>query len=88
MTESTVTLRWKDNADGEAGHIVQRADGEPGKPFRNLIGRPGRNSMMATDNSVVAGRTYRYRVYGVHHTPDGPRGTGVSNVVTVRVPKK
>ncbi|MEE3284747.1 MAG: CotH kinase family protein [Planctomycetota bacterium] len=88
MTASTVTLRWKDNADGEAGHIVQRADGEPGKPFRNLIGRPGRNSMMATDNSVVAGRTYRYRVYGVHPTPDGPRGTGVSNVVTVRVPKK
>ena len=85
-TASKVTLQWKDNAEGEAGHILQRAEGEKGARFRNHIGRPGRESSIAEDTGVVAGRTYRYRVYAVHRTPDGMQGTGLSNVITVRVP--
>ena len=85
-TASKITLQWKDNAEGEAGHVLQRADGENGPQFRNHIGRPGRESSLAEDTGVVAGRTYRYRVYAVHPTPDGYRGTGLSNVITVRVP--
>ena len=85
-TASKVTLQWRDNADGEAGHVLQRADGENGMQFRNRVGRPGRESSIAEDTAVVAGRTYRYRVYAVHPTPDGFRGTGLSNVITVRVP--
>ncbi|MEO2008243.1 MAG: CotH kinase family protein [Pirellulaceae bacterium] len=83
---SSVTLQWKDNAEGEAGHLVQRAEGEKGQEFRNVIGKPGTDITSATDNSVVPGRIYRYRVYAVTHTPSGPHGSGVSNVVTVRVP--
>jgi hypothetical protein len=79
-------LQWKDNAEGEAGHLVQRAEGEKGQEFRNVIGKPGTDITSATDNSVVPGRIYRYRVYAVTHTPSGPHGSGVSNVVTVRVP--
>lgn len=87
-TASKVTLRWQDNAEAEAGHIVQRADGEKGQEFRNHIGRPGRESSTAEDTGVVAGRTYRYRVYAVHPTPDGLQGTGLSNTITVHIPEK
>jgi len=87
-TSSKVMLRWKDNARGEVAHIVQRADGEKGGKFRNLIGQPGSSISTATDTSVVVGRTYRYRVYAIHPTQSGPRGTGVSNTITVRVPGK
>ncbi|GIS60726.1 MAG: hypothetical protein CM1200mP2_29510 [Planctomycetaceae bacterium] len=85
-TASKITFKWKDNAKGEAGHVLQRADGENGPQFRNHIGRPGRESSSRRTPGVVAGRTYRYRVYAVHPTPDGYRGTGLSNVITVRVP--
>lgn len=87
-TASKITLRWKDNATGEAGHVVQRADGEKGQNFRNRIGRPGGNVTMASDTGVVAGKTYRYRVYAVRPTPSGPQGTGLSNSITVRVPAR
>jgi len=85
-TVTKVTLRWKDNAKGEAGHIVQRATGEKERQFRNHIGRPGADISTATDTSVAAGQTYRYRVYAVRPTPNGPQGTGISNSITVRVP--
>ena len=83
---SSVTLQWKDNTKGEAGHLVQRADGAKGNEFHNLIGKPGSDITTALDSKVVPGRTYRYRVYAVHRTPGGMRGTGLSNTVTVRVP--
>lgn len=82
---TTVKLRWKDNAEGEAGTILQRADGEKDGKFQNLLGQPGDNITTATDRSPRAGATYRYRVYGLHPTPQGPKGTGVSNVVTVTI---
>lgn len=78
-------LAWKDNAEGEAGYLLQRAVGAEGK-FRNHLGKPGRNETQATDPKAEQGRTYRYRVYAVYHTPQGPRGSGVSNVVTVTIP--
>ena len=85
---SSVTLQWKDNTEGEAGHMLQRADGEKGKDFRNIVGKPGSDITTASDSKVAPGRTYRYRVYAVHRTPTGMRGTGLSNTVTVRVPGK
>lgn len=83
-----VKLQWMDNATGEAGHIVQRASGNKGDRFRNAIGKPGQNETEAVDPNVTAGQTYRYRVYALKPTPDGPEGTGVSNVVEVEVPMK
>ena len=35
---------------------------------------------------VIPGSIYRYRVYAVRPSPLGPQGTGVSNVITVRIP--
>jgi spore coat protein CotH len=87
-TATRVTLGWKDNATGEAGHVVQRANGENGQEFRNHIGRPGGNISTAVDTAVVAGRTYRYRVFAVRPTPSGQQGTGLSKAITVRVPDK
>ena len=78
-------LVWKDNADGEAGHMLQRAEGTEGR-FRNYLGKPGRNETRATDTMAEKGKTYRYRVFAVFHTPEGPRGSGVSNVITVTIP--
>ena len=88
ITAQKVTLRWKDNAQGEAGHLVQRTHDRDALEFRNHIGRPGPDSSTAADTRVEPGRRYRYRVYAVHPTPDGQRGTGVSNVITVHVPDK
>ena len=88
VTAQKVSLRWKDNAQGEAGHVVQRADHRGATQFRNHIGRPGQDRSTAADVRVQPGRTYRYRVYAVHPTPGGQRGTGVSNVITVYVPDK
>ncbi len=86
-TRQSVVLRWDDHAEGEAGHLVQRADGDDGN-FRNAIGRPGPESILAADDNVEPGRTYRYRVFSVFHTPRGPRGSSVSNTISVEVPEK
>jgi len=84
-TESTVELSWKDNATGEQLSVVQRCEGADCKRFENLKGIPGENVTSAVDTRVEAGRTYRYRVFAVKPTAGGAVGTGVSNVVTVRV---
>jgi spore coat protein CotH len=88
QTASSVMLGWKDNATGEAAHIVQRAVGAKSQEFRNYVGKPGADITTASDSNVAPGQTYHYRVYAVRPTPTGPQGTGVSNTVTVRVPDK
>ena len=87
-TANSVSLAWTDNARGEAATIVQRAMGEQGDEFHNVIGRPGDDVTSADDSQVEPGRTYRYRVYAVRPTPQGPQGTGVSNTVVVHVPER
>ncbi|MFP6620640.1 MAG: CotH kinase family protein, partial [Pirellulaceae bacterium] len=87
-TARSVMFRWKDNSQKEIGHILQRADGEKGGEFRNLRGQPGQNLTTMSDNKVMPGKTYRYRVYAVQGGPTGPQGMGVSNTVTVQVPGK
>lgn len=84
---SSVALEWTDNADGEAGHILQRAEGEQGV-FRNHIGQPGSNVEQASDRHVQPGGVYRYRVYSIRPSAQGPDGSPVSNTVTVRIPAK
>lgn len=86
VTPTAVELQWTDRAEGEAAHIVQRCVGPECGDFVNLIGQPGPNVTNAIDRNVQPGMTYRYRVYAVLPTPHGPRGTGVSNVITVSVP--
>ncbi len=79
-----IRLAWKDNATGEGAFIVQRCEGAECDDFENAVGRPSQDITEATDTNVASGKIiYRYRVYAVKHTPEGPRGTGVSNVVTV-----
>ena len=86
QTADRVTLQWNDNAEGEAGHILQRAEGPQGDNFQNHIGKPGTHVSRISDPRIAAGKTYRYRVFAVHESANGQRGTGVSNVVTVRIP--
>lgn len=85
---TSVTLQWKDNSQKEIGHIVQRVDGEEGGTFLNYRGLPGKSMTTMSDNKVMPGKTYRYRVYSVRGGPTGPEGMGVSNSVTVQVPRK
>jgi hypothetical protein len=75
-----------DRAEGEVAFVVQRCTGADATDFVNAIGQPGHDLTSATDNNVRPGVTYRYRVYAVLPTPQGPRGTGVSNTITVSVP--
>jgi spore coat protein H len=87
VTPSSVELRWTDHAEGEVAVIVQRCAGADGADFVNAIGQGGRDITTAVDHDVQPGKTYRYRVYAVLPTPQGPRGTGVSNAITVQIPK-
>lgn len=88
VTDSRVELRWTDKAVGEVASVVQRCLGAAGTDFTNTIGQGGAGITSAIDRDVKPGMTYRYRVYAVLPTPQGPRGTGVSNVITVRIPER
>jgi hypothetical protein len=82
-----VELQWVDHAEGEVAFVVQRCAGAECADFLNTLGQGGRNLTTAIDRQVRPGMTYRYRVYAVLPTPQGPRGTGVSNVVIVTIPE-
>ena len=84
VTASSVELRWRDHAKGEVAYVVQRSSSADGTDFVNAIGQGGQGITSAIDRDVQPGKTYRYRVYAVLPTPQGPRGTGVSNEITVR----
>ena len=88
VTRNSVQLKWKDNAEHEAGHIVQRTDNEKDGVFRNHIPRPGRSETSAIDVNVGPGKTYRYRVYTVFPTLNGPAGSKPSNIVSITLPSK
>jgi hypothetical protein len=85
-TPNKIELQWTDHAEGEVAHVVQRSDDHG--DFRNAIGQMGPAITTAIDQNVEPGKTYRYRVYAVFPTPNGPRGSGLSNPITVRVPEK
>ena len=87
VSTSGVELAWTDHAKGEMAYVVQRCMGAEATDFVNAIGQGGENINTAVDRDVRPGKTYRYRVYAVLPTPQGPRGTGVSNVITVRIPE-
>ena len=86
VSAAGVELEWVDHAEGEMAFIVQRCTGAQCTDFVNAIGQGGEDLTNATDPNVQPGLTYRYRVYAVQPTPQGPRGTGVSNVETVTIP--
>jgi hypothetical protein len=86
VTPGTVEMHWQDHAQGAVATVVQRCRGADCEDFVNAIGQNGNGVTSAIDKSVQRGATYRYRVYAVFPTPRGPRGTGVSNVITVTVP--
>jgi spore coat protein CotH len=87
VTPGSVELRWTDHVQGEIAYVVQRCTGPECIDFANVIGQGGQAITTAVDRNVQPGMTYRYRVYAVLQTPQGPRGTGVSDVITVIIPK-
>ena len=80
-------LQWVDHAEGEVAFVVQRCTGAECTDFMIAIGLGGQNLATAMDCEVQPGMTYRYRVYAVLPTPQRPRRTGVSKVVTVTIPE-
>ncbi len=88
ISSRSVMLQWEDNAAGEVASVVQRCTGAECTDFGNVIGLDGTKVTTATDHHVEPGKTYRYRVYAVFPTAEGPRGSGVSNVLAVRIPEE
>jgi len=88
VTATSVELGWTNHTEGAAAFIVQRCVGEDRTDFMNAIGQGGPNITSARDPQVQPGKTYRYRVYAVLPTPQGPRSTGVSEILNVRVPER
>ena len=83
VTYNKAVLRWRDNAENEAGHIVQRASRETDWKFRNHIPHPGSTETQAIDDRVAPGQKYRYRVYAVFQSPRGMVGSKPSNEIEV-----
>lgn len=76
-----IHLQWKNNAINEHAHIVQRTSGGDETRFFNHIGKASPNVTEAFDQNIDPNATYRYRVYAVYGTPNGPAGTRTSNVI-------
>ncbi len=78
-----VRLAWRDNANNEAGFVVERsADG--GATFTEVATAPARNNTgntAFTDTTAVLGATYQYRVTAMNLAG----GSAASNVVDVTV---
>ena len=87
-SHNTIRLQWNDNAENEAGHVVQRASRESNWKFRNHIPRPGRSETEAVDDRGQPGQKYRYRVYAVFQSPRGMAGSKPSNEVEITTKKK
>lgn len=87
-SHNTIRLQWNDNAENEAGHVVQRASRESNWKFRNHIPRPGRSETEAVDDRGEPGQKYRYRVYAVFQSPRGMAGSKPSNEVEITTKKK
>ena len=79
VNEMGVYLSWIDNSNREGLTVVQRCQGED-VGFQNRAGIPPDAPPMFIDDQVQRGETYRYRVYAAW-LPDGPQGSGTSNVV-------
>lgn len=80
VDERGVHLAWQDNSDREALTIVQRCEGVECTTFQNRHGVEPDQEPQFIDNAIRPGVTYRYRVYAAWPTPEGPRGTGTSNI--------
>jgi spore coat protein CotH len=87
VSSSKVELGWTDRSEGEMAFVVQRCSGPKCQNFSNALGQPSDRGTIAIDTQVQPGETYRYRVFAVLPTSKGPRGTGVSNVVEIRIPE-
>ena len=78
-----VVLTWMDNAVNETGFVVERStDGVNFAPIATVAPRAGTGGVKWTDNTVVAGGTYTYRVAATSVAGSSP----YSNLATVAVP--
>ncbi|MBI4285413.1 MAG: PD40 domain-containing protein [Chloroflexi bacterium] len=75
-----VTLAWTDNATNETGFRIERATAETFTTV--VITNVGADVTTFTDNTVVAGTTYFYRVFAFN----GAGTSAPSNVVSVTTP--
>jgi len=76
----SASIVWTDTAAEETGFRMERAE-DPG-PFQALTSLPP-NSNSYVDNSVLPGKTYRYRVFALNQSGDSP----ASNEVMASVPQ-
>src|SRR5690606_37225917 len=67
-TSSSVTLTWADNADNEAGYIVERAVVSTG-PF-TAVAQLGEDVITYEDTGLAYNTTYYYRVKAQNDTGD------------------
>lgn len=66
-TATSATISWYDAADNEQGFIIERQDVPALADFAEIAriptpNGPGFGGVNWTDNTVVSGRTYNYRV--------------------------
>ncbi|MFZ5471052.1 MAG: fibronectin type III domain-containing protein [Myxococcota bacterium] len=80
MTETSVTISWKDNASNEVRFLIERSTVSATEGFEELA-TASTNSTRFTDNTALQGLTYWYKVNAVFAT--GTRATSKVLEVTV-----
>lgn len=60
MSNNKVQLSWKDNSSSEQGYIVERSEGN--NTIYVVVARLNSNEVNYTDQNIVNGRRYYYRV--------------------------
>jgi hypothetical protein len=82
VSTTRVFLSWKDNSGNESGFRIERSANN-GKSW-SQIAQTGADATTFTDTSVMARKTYQYRVYAFNGAGD----SGSSNVAAVQMPQK
>ena len=86
IDQDGVHLRWTDHSTRAAIRVLQRCEGSDCEHFENRVGIPAHEPAQVIDPHVQSGQIYRYRMYAAWPTPNGPRGTGTTNIVDVMIP--
>jgi hypothetical protein len=80
QSESTIALRWIDNANNEEGYRVARCSGATCADFTD-VAQLGAESTTYLDTNLTAATLYRYRVTA-YHTTNGVASSNIAEATT------
>jgi subtilisin family serine protease len=83
LSTSSISLTWVDKATGESGYLIER---KPNGGVYALIASLPTNTSAYTDNGLVDGTRYFYRIKAVNTIPAESRSVEISNTTPLNQP--